>query len=401
MRQEIVYVGYGREKSFAKISAEIIHHSALQKFKTPDHALFAYLHHRARSDAGKAMVHSIPITDAKRYLDCNRAVLLESLHRLSSVNIEIDEIDENDKRIVCPFLDFEIDDSTATLKYSFSRPLLRYMYDPTIFALLDLETLRRFRTPEAARLWQILTLQERKRAVNCRSVTMTQVQMHFRFGSFKQTRVVSDPLGKTPDEFQPAPWDQFRRHTLDKAISEINRRADFFVYAEIQRDGRGNKVRSVTFWLQDKTTADDLNALSGKYPTQEELERRHIWIRGNETPRGGKRRRRRMPNSLSRTSRFFQMSFDVTEYAIEEAVQIVAGTGLIVHELKDNWCAWLTHEGHRGRRFNFDESFLKYVRDHAWLHSPTSGTKSTNRRYQASSRWRSDQSIQRAGCGPA
>ena len=32
---------------------------------------------------------------------------------------------------------------------------------------------------------------------------------------------------------------------------------------------------------------------------------------------------------------------------------------------------------------------------------PPNKTKSTNRRYQASSRWRSDQSIQRAGCGPA
>jgi hypothetical protein len=50
---EIVYVGYGSEKCFAKVAAEIIHHSALQKFKAPD-ALFAYLLHRARSTAGKA-----------------------------------------------------------------------------------------------------------------------------------------------------------------------------------------------------------------------------------------------------------------------------------------------------------------------------------------------------------
>src|SRR5665647_3003831 len=126
--REIVYVGYGSEKCFAKISAEIIHHSALQKFKAPDHALFAYLLHRARSSAGEAVVHPIPIRDAKSYLDCSRAKLLDSLKRLSSVNIEIDDKDENGKQPICPFLDFEIDDSTATLRYQFSGPLLRYMY---------------------------------------------------------------------------------------------------------------------------------------------------------------------------------------------------------------------------------------------------------------------------------
>jgi hypothetical protein len=325
---QIVYVGYGSEKSFAKISAEIINHSALDKFKAPDHALFAYLHHCARSDAGKAMMHSIPIRDAKNYLDCSQAKLRDSLNRLSSVNIEIDDKDENGKQPVCPFLDFEIDDSTATLRYQFSGLLLRYMYDPKIFALLNLETLRRFRTVEAARLWEILTLEERKRAVNSRSVNLTQVQMHFRFGSFKQTRVVRDPLGKTVKEFQPAPWDQFRRHTLDGAVREINRHADFFVYAEIKSDGRGGKVRSVTFWLQEKTSTDDMHAVSGKFPTQEELEKRHIWFRGNETPRGGRRRRRRLPNSLSKVSFLYQMLFDVSEWAIEEAVGIVAGTGL-------------------------------------------------------------------------
>jgi hypothetical protein len=365
--REIVYVGYGSERCFAKVAAEIIHHSALQKFKAPDHALFAYLLHRARSSAGEAMVHSIPIRDAKNYLDCSRAKLLDSLNRLSSVNIEIDDKDENGKQPVCPFLDFELDDSTATLRYQFSGPLLRYMYDPKIFALLDLETLRRFRTVEAARLWEILTLEERKRAVNSRSVNLTQVQMHFRFGSFKQTRVVRDPLGKAPDKFQPAPWDQFRRHTLDGAVGEINRSADFFVYMEIKTDGRGGKVRSVTFWLQDKTSTDDMHAISGKYPTQEELEKRHIWIRGNETPRGGRRRRRRLPNSLSKISFLYQMSFDVSEWAIEEAAGIVAGTGLVVHELKDSWCAYLTNAGNerRKRRFNYDKSFLDYVRAHA------------------------------------
>jgi hypothetical protein len=244
-----VYVGYGAGEDVAKIADTLVYHSADTKFTAGDHALVGYFVHRAYRQIGLQIKHSIPTRDAMVYLGSNRASLIESLTRLSEGRIIISTLDDDGAPYEpsCNFLDFEFNEATGMLLFSFAIPLVERMADPPLFALISLEKLRRFKSVTALRLFEIMSLKQYVQLKNTNFIELDLKQLHTVLGDFVGTKVKRGDDGLL-QELTPRTWSEYNRHVLQDAITEVNLIADFNVYGHFNRSiGRGRAVRSVTF----------------------------------------------------------------------------------------------------------------------------------------------------------
>jgi hypothetical protein len=295
--------GYGANKAVVRTPKQLAQRLCIDSLKVHDHQLFSYLMQRAGAAAGSPGVHRIPTHDALAYLGRSHSDLVASLERLGNARIQIDGCDDRGKQaiFICGMLSANL--RNGSLEFAFDQLLLRYMDKPAVFSLLHLDELRRFRTMAGYRLFEYLSISFGLEAALVIPHRLTQEQLHYVFGDFKQCSTVKRvEKGRQIEIFQPAGWDRFNRATLQRAVEEFNQvSATFNVHAEVRHGGRGNKVTEVVFSLHRKRRneeiygnrrAADLYA-DGWIPSQPML-----WVEAKReerglTPRKTRRRTRR------------------------------------------------------------------------------------------------------------
>nr|WP_246432867.1 RepB family plasmid replication initiator protein [Rhodopseudomonas rhenobacensis] len=257
----------------------------LDTLKIEDHQLFAYLRSQANGQIGSQPTHTIPAVDARRYLDCTTAELVASLERLGKARIQITGIDKNGApaQFICGYLSSYIRDHV--LEYSFDAMLLKYMSNPAVFSLLHLDELRRFKSAARYRLYEVLSINFRLKTATSRVERLSQEQLHYIFGDFKQCKIrprapaprsrfsnralqramanfdIKPEPDREPDmlgELIPAPWPAFSTRTLRRAVEEFNQVCrEYNVHAEYRRNGPGGKVVEIMFTLHRKRPSFD------------------------------------------------------------------------------------------------------------------------------------------------
>jgi hypothetical protein len=360
-----VYVGYGKGTDVAKISATLVGHYAHTEFAARDHALVGYLIHRAYRQIGLARRHSVPARDAMIYLGGNRARLIESLNRLSNGLIEIaaDNDDEPPCGITCKFLEFEYNEGTEMVDFSFPVPLVEKLANPLIFALLSLEKLRRFKSVTAIRLFEIMSLRQHVRLENTNFIELDIQELHTVLGDFVGTKVERGDHGLI-QALRPRTWSEYNRHVLQKAITEVNLVADFNVYAQVNKSvGRGRAVCSVTFFAKAKTLSEFSDARHGKVVSQDLLRRSLEWSKKNETPAGLLKPHKRYvaPNIHNRKSPYYGCEFQVSQDVMCKAETMAESVGLLALEVVRTWQDIAAKKDGRSKKFDPDKNFMRYL----------------------------------------
>ncbi|MHB8271417.1 hypothetical protein [Bradyrhizobium sp.] len=296
--------GYGANKAVVRTPKELARRLCIDSLRVQDHQIFSYLMQRAGAAAGSPGVHRIPTHDALAYLGRSHSDLVASLARLGNARIQIDGCDDAGKQsiFICSMLSANL--RNGSLEYAFDSLLLKYMDKPAVFSLLHLDELRRFRTMAGYRLFEYLSISFGLEAALVIPHRLTQTELHYIFGDFKQCstkRAVEK--GRQIEIFQPAEWDRFNRATLQRAVEEFNQISTMFnVHAEVRHGGRGNRVIEVVFSLRRKRRNDEIYGnhraadlyADGWIPTQPML-----WVEARREERGltPQRTRRRTKRS--------------------------------------------------------------------------------------------------------
>jgi hypothetical protein len=204
-----------------------------------DRKLFNYLLKRGYRTLQERTIHEVPVRDVLEYLRFTSTTPLnESLSRLGKANIEIDyrDADGSDHTSVLHYLSFDLSKTeNGILQFAFDPILLKFLYQPKIYATLDLNTYRKFKSNYAAKLYEVMSMIARRRD-NVWSPTVQDM---------------CDRLG-VPVTMRDR-FDNLRARVIEKAVDEVNDLAEFDLTVDYIRGGRGGKVIRVSFQTQNKS----------------------------------------------------------------------------------------------------------------------------------------------------
>lgn len=207
-----------------------------------DRKLFSFLLLRSYRDLKEKQVHKVPIQDALAYLKHTSTVPLhESLERLGTVTVEIDYVDQADvsHSVRAHFLSYDMSRTeSGAIHFAFDPILLQHLFEPRVFATIDMNFLRSFRSNYAAKLYEIMEMYK-KRFNPLWSVSVDTLR---------------EILGIRPG--QHPRFDNLRTKVIERAVAEINEIAEFDVSVEYVRGGRGGKVVEVRFRTAPKAHPD-------------------------------------------------------------------------------------------------------------------------------------------------
>lgn len=229
-----------------KKTRSVIMHRAEGELEAIDGKLFNLLLRLAatRKDHRSYGVYQVRLDDVLAFL--NGATPLDvnkSLRRLGEVNIEIDYEDAatRQKRVMLMrFLSFDGTTSgNGMLKWTFDPVLVQLLDQPGVYTRLDLNTIRKFDTLAAARLYEVMMLYAGRAYAKTWRVSVPEF---YRFcGQFNER----------------ARFTNFRSRVLEPAVSEVNEHAPFSVEKEYVRDtGRGRRVDWIQFTPVRKSAQD-------------------------------------------------------------------------------------------------------------------------------------------------
>jgi Initiator Replication protein len=231
---------YGRVKK----ANSVIMHRALGVMQATDEKLFNYLLNRGYNRLhSRDPIHRIPMADAVEFLKVPVSAINESLRRLGEVHIEIDYEDtaSGEKRMmVLHFLSFDsTTSSNGILEWAFDPMLNELLREPRIYAILNLKTIRKFKTLAGERLYEKMMVQN--------AMTLN-----------KTWRVSVGDFYKFCNQFNDeARFTNFRNRVIIPAVEEVNEYAPFSVEVSYIRDpGRGRKVQWIEFTPVPKSAQD-------------------------------------------------------------------------------------------------------------------------------------------------
>ncbi|MHA6345945.1 RepB family plasmid replication initiator protein [Roseivivax sp. CAU 1761] len=219
-------------KGTVRKSYEVIMARGKYQLELQDMRLFIFLLHQSYGREDKTGIQFVPVADVLNYLGHrNLASLERSLRSLSSVKIEIDYEEEGQSRSVsCHFLSYDVSRTTnGTLEYAFDSILMRFIFEPKIYAKINMALFQQFKTTQGAKLFEIMSLFHKR---THRSWLVTVDEFRAR-------------LGIADDQYER--FDNLRRSVIDRAVNEVNRLAPFGVVVDYIRGGRGGKVVSMEF----------------------------------------------------------------------------------------------------------------------------------------------------------
>lgn len=229
-----------------KKARSVIMHRAEGELKAIDGKLFNLLLSLAakRKDHRSYGVYQVPLDNVIAFLNgATPLAVNESLRRLGEVNIEIDYEDAatRQKRVILMrFLSFDGTTSgNGMLKWTFAPELVKLLDRPGVYTRLDLNTIRKFDTLAAARLYEVMMLHDGRAYAKTWRVSVPEF---YRFcGQFNER----------------ARFTNFRSRVLEPAVSEVNEHAPFSVEVEYIRDtGRGRQVHWIEFTPVPKSAQD-------------------------------------------------------------------------------------------------------------------------------------------------
>lgn len=204
-----------------------------------DRKTFNYLFNRVYGQLrnGEGAIHRVPVADILQFLGHSSTDRLhESLARLGSVEIVIDYVDDDDvpHSSKARYLSYDIARShDGWVAFSFDNMLMRFLHNPKVFATLQLNAIRSFKSTYGARLYEIMALQQHKRFPHWEPTLET----------FRDVMAVGETYGR---------YDNLRRRVIDTAVDEVNSIAPFSVDVEDVRSGQGGRVIALRFTAAPK-----------------------------------------------------------------------------------------------------------------------------------------------------
>ena len=293
------------------------------EFTALDKKLFNVLLGHAYRAVG-ARTHRVSITEIGGYLMQGRSdKIKESLERLWSKKIAIDYINDDGKphSIRCHYLSFDLCQvEDGMLEYAFDPILMGFVHDPKIYSLIQLDTVRKFKTPYGLKLYEQMRMFQQRHNPRF-ALTLSEAHAFFEVSGVYLER-----------------FDRFRERVVDAAVAEVNDLAELDVRVQYQTSGRGKKVVGLAF------TATPKNA-----------------ERMMEVGDGQRGRRRRdgqtldMFQGVSDNERF--ATPDLRADTMEEARRIAGNDG-DVGQMFQTWCE---EYGRKGFSANPDAAFLSGV----------------------------------------
>lgn len=215
-------------------SAHVIMAKERGSLELLDRKIFNFLLSRtiSRNQDPSDNIHSVFVSDILKFIGHTSTDRLnQSMARLASVNILIDYVDNRGSKhsVLSHYLSYDLEHSeTGQISFAFDKILMRFLANPKVFAILDLATVRGFRSDYAARLYEIMTLQFGKRHPEWTAT----------IDEFREIMAVGQNYPR---------YNNLRARVIDPAVNEVNAAAPFSVIMTEKRGGRGGKVIGLTF----------------------------------------------------------------------------------------------------------------------------------------------------------
>lgn len=202
-----------------------------------DSDTFNYLLKRAYNNLDKKSVHQIPVSDILKFLNHTSIQRVEnSLKKLGSLNISIDYSDTDtgaEHSVQAHYLSYDVSKAeNGILTYAFDPILLKFLWEPKVYAKINIFNIRNFKSTYSAKLYELSALYQ-NRFHRSWEVSVSELK---------------DLLGI--EQSQHSRFDNFKSKVLDKAVQEVNEVSPFFLDFELVRGGRGGKVISIKFEIK-------------------------------------------------------------------------------------------------------------------------------------------------------
>jgi hypothetical protein len=246
MTKLVTYTGRPVRKGY-----EVIMARGQNDLELADLKLFNFLLERAYWHLEKRSIHEIPVRDALGYLGHTSVARLEtSLQRLGSVKVEIDyQQDDVMHSATCHFLSYDVSKAeNGILQYAMDPIMLKFLWEPKVYAKINMRFFQQFRTSYGAKLYEIMALFQNRR---------------------QRTWVVSveelrEKLGVSPGQYER--FDNLKKSVIDRALGEVNELATFGVSLEMVKGGRGGRVIELRFSIVPRSEVElgGSPALAGK-----------------------------------------------------------------------------------------------------------------------------------------
>jgi hypothetical protein len=248
-------VAYNGRPSVRK-GYEVIMARGQNDLELADLKLFNYLLEKAYWHLEKRSIHEIPVRDALGYLGHSSVARLEaSLQRLGRVNVEIDyQQDDVLHSVTCHFLSYDVSKAEkGILQYAMDPIMLKFLWEPKVYAKINMRFFQQFRTSYGAKLYEIMALFQNRR---------------------QRTWVVSveelrEKLGVSPGQYER--FDNLKKSVIDRALGEVNELATFGVSLDMVKGGRGGRVVELRFSIvpREQVELGSLGPASSKKPPRD------------------------------------------------------------------------------------------------------------------------------------
>ena len=179
-------------------------------------------------------LHSIPVADLLKYLNHSSVAKIEqTLQKLGSVTIDLEYKNPetgNEHSVKAHFLSYDVSKAeNGILTYAFDPLLIQFLYEPKVYAKLNLNFIRSFKTTYGSKLYEVMSFFQHRY-----SRTWSVSMEDFR-----------ERMGVSPSQYTR--FDNLKLNVIEKAIQEVNAIAEFWVEVEYVSGGRGNKVIELRF----------------------------------------------------------------------------------------------------------------------------------------------------------
>ncbi|MFC4236247.1 replication initiation protein [Thalassospira xianhensis] len=227
-------------KGFVHKAEQIVFARENGELDLVDLKIFDYLLNRVYGElksAAEGDIHRVPVSDVLNYLRHSSSDrLLKSLHRLGTVEILINYVDEAnvENEAVVHYLSYNLSKAhDGFIHFAFDPILLKFLHNPKVFATVSLLHNRKYQSKRGKRLYDIMAMFI-NRKYPCWQPTIEE---------FRTTMAVTNEYER---------FDNLKRRVIEASVDELNQIAPFFVTVEYVRSGRGGKISSLLFTAKPK-----------------------------------------------------------------------------------------------------------------------------------------------------
>lgn len=223
------------------------------RFEPIDNSLFNYLLLRTYNDINpEQQVYRVPVQEVMEYLRIDRISKLQaSLERLGKGFIEIDYLEPETGDYRTMYAHYLSSDVSSTgsgmLKFAFDPILVHFLPEPKVFGLVSVSRVRDLKTVASQKLYEMMALQYRKKTPEWRC-SVDELRTYFQAGD------------KNPR------FDNFKKHVIEKAVSDVNAIAEFDIVVDYVRGGKGGGVVEIVFTALVKSHTRLIEASAVKSP---------------------------------------------------------------------------------------------------------------------------------------